>query len=386
MPASIFDPCVGPIAFLCDLTSNAAGSAQAAASDYVLGGLAHAFVAGAAQIGELALTALDATTSIDLSASWFRANVAVIAAITLPVLVGLFVVQIIGSVLRREPGGLGRAVVGVGKALIGASLALAITQLALTAVDELCEYIAASAGMTVSAAAARFFDFAMLASGPSPVLQMLIGLALIVGFFLLWGALLFRKAALILIAVFAPIAFAGSAWDQTRVWTRRWLEIVAALVFSKIVIVVVFVVGASAFSGVGPGTGGEADAAARSSGLEGLSDVLVGILLLSIAVFAPWLTWRFVHWSGMEAAAVMNSAVAANPVTRGARSAGTQTRFAAQQVVTSMVLGGAGAAGAASKASTAAKGARSGAVMAASRPGPTTPAGTPARTGSEARR
>src|SRR5450756_365824 len=132
MPVPAFDPCVGPIAFLCDLTSNAAGSAQAAASDYVLGGLAHAFVAGAAQVGELALTALDATTSIDLSASWFRANVAVIAAITLPVLVGLFVVQVIGSVLRREPGGLGRAVLGVGKALIGASLALAVTQLALT--------------------------------------------------------------------------------------------------------------------------------------------------------------------------------------------------------------------------------------------------------------
>jgi hypothetical protein len=37
--------------------------------------------------------------------------------------------------------------------------------------------------------------------------------------------LLFRKAALVLVAVFAPIAFAGSAWDQTRVWTRRWLEV-----------------------------------------------------------------------------------------------------------------------------------------------------------------
>ena len=391
MPVPALDPCVGPIAFLCDLTSNAAGSAQAAASDYVLGGLAHAFVAGAAQVGELALTALDATTSIDLSASWFRANVAVIAAITLPVLVGLFVVQVIGSVLRREPGGLGRAVLGVGKALIGASLALAVTQLALTAVDEVCAYIAASAGMTVSAAAAQFFDFALLASGPSPVLQMLIGLALIVGFFLLWGVMLFRKAALILIAVFAPVAFAGSAWDQTRVWTRRWLEIVAALVFSKVVIVVVFVVGASAFSGVGPATGDGTAAAAPSSGAEGLSDVLVGILLLSIAVFAPWLTWRFVHWSGMEAASVMNSAVAANPVTRGARSAGAQTRVAAQQVVTSMVLGGAGGAGAAGKAGTAAKagagakGARTGAVMAAPRPSPTTPARPPARQGAEAR-
>jgi len=44
MPVPAFDPCVGPIALLCDLTSNAVGSAQAAASDYVFGGLAHALV------------------------------------------------------------------------------------------------------------------------------------------------------------------------------------------------------------------------------------------------------------------------------------------------------------------------------------------------------
>lgn len=31
----------------------------------------------------------------------------------------------------------------------------------------------------------------------------------------------------------------------------------------------------------------------------GLSDMLVGILPLAIAAFAPWLTFRFVHWSGL---------------------------------------------------------------------------------------
>ncbi|OIQ78700.1 TrbL/VirB6 plasmid conjugal transfer protein [mine drainage metagenome] len=165
--------------------------------------------------------------------------------------------------------------------------------------------------------------------------------------------LLFRKAALVLIAVFAPVAFAGSAWDQTRVWTRRWLEIVAALVFCKVVIVVVFVVGASAFTGTGPVTA--QPSGGSTPGITGtLSNALVGLLLLTIAVFAPWLTWRFVHWSGMEAATVMNSAVAANPILRGARGAGTQTRYAAQQAVTSTILSGAGAAAAAGKTAAAA--------------------------------
>ena len=70
-----------------------------------------------------------------------------------------------------------------------------------------------------------------------------------------------------------------------------------------------------------------------------VSDLLAGLLLLSIAVLAPWLTWRFVHWTGMEAASVMHGAVAAGPIPRTARAAGNQARFAAQSVAAGMVLG-----------------------------------------------
>jgi hypothetical protein len=203
------DPCVGPVALACQ----AAASTQQAASDYVLGGLGSAFIGSAAQVGQLALAALDGTTTVDLGVGWFRANVSVIAAITLPVVVGLFVVQVLTSVLRREPGGLVRAVVGVGKALLGATLALSVTQLALTAVDGICQYIAAASGRTEAEAAAQFFDFARM-SDFAPGLQILVGLALVVGFVLVWGVLLFRKAALVLVAVFAPIAFMSGLTGQ----------------------------------------------------------------------------------------------------------------------------------------------------------------------------
>jgi len=43
------------------------------------------------------------------------------------------------------------------------------------------------------------------------------------------------------------VAFAGAVWDHTRVWTRRWIEAVVVLVFCKVVIVVVFALGVSAF-------------------------------------------------------------------------------------------------------------------------------------------
>jgi hypothetical protein len=366
VPVPNLDPCIGPIGFVCDLVSDAASSAQAAASEYVLGGIANAFVHAAAELGELALSVLNSSTAVDLSAQWLQSNVAVLAAVTLPVLVGLFVVQVATSVLRREAGGLARAVVGVGKAVVGSVLALAVTQLALTAVDEICEAIASAAGTTVADAAGQFFSFTVLASGTSPGLALIIAVLLCVGFLLLWGVLLFRKAALILIAVFAPIAFAGSVWDQTRMWTRRWMEIVAALVFSKLVIVVVFVVGASAFTGTGPNVAGT-EGATESS--RSFSDMLVGLLLLAIAVFAPWLTWRFVHWTGMEAATVMHQNVAANPVSRGARATGRQTQFAAQHAALTMLTGGAGSAATAAKAGGSAAAAKS-AVRPAAAPRP----------------
>lgn len=356
------DVCAGPLDPLCQAAGGVAGSVGGAASDAILGGLGSAFVTAADQVSATALAALDATTGIDLTADWFTRNFGVIAAITLPAVVGLFVLQVIAAVVRREPGGLVRAVVGVGQALLGAALAIAVTQTALLAADQICTFIAASANTTVTGAAARFLQLTWLA-GPQagPVLQILLGLAMIAGFLLMWGVLLFRKAALMLVAVFAPIAFAGQVWDHTRVWTRRWIEVVVALVFCKVVIVVVFVVGASAFAGIGPTVSGDGSAPASSTASGSLSDLLVGLLLLSIAVFAPWLTWRFVHWSGMEAAAVMHGAVSAGPVPSAMRATGSQARFMAQSAATTMLLGGAGGAAAAAGGAGASNGAAAGA-------------------------
>jgi len=203
MVAPAVDVCVGPVDPVCKAVGGAAGSASRAASDLVLGGLGSAFVEAADAVSRTALGALDATTRVDLTSTWFRQNVAVIAAVTLPVLVGLFVLQVVGSVLRREPGGLARSVLGIAKALLGSAVALGVTQSALLATDQICAFIAASANTTVTGAAARFLALAWL-SGPQagPVLQVLLGFGVIIGSLLLWTVLLFRKAALVLIAVF----------------------------------------------------------------------------------------------------------------------------------------------------------------------------------------
>ena len=197
--------CDGVTGALCDAATSVVGGVGSSVFDAVFVALGAAFVASAQDLVAATLATLDASTRVDLSAGWFSDNMGVLAAVSLPVLVGLFVVQVIGAVLRREPGGLVRALVGVGKATVGAAVAIAATKVALTATDEICAAIAESAGTSVTGAARRFLDLTWLAGpGTGPVLQMLLASAVMVGVMLLWGVLLFRKAAILLVAVFAP--------------------------------------------------------------------------------------------------------------------------------------------------------------------------------------
>jgi hypothetical protein len=103
---------------------------------------------------------------------------------------------------------------------------------------------------------------------------------------------------------------------------------------------------ASAVPAGGPAAG--MSGATTVSAAQGLSDLLVGILLLTMAMFAPWMTWRFLHWAGIEGAAMMHATVAATPIPAAARAVGSQARFTAQWAVTNAALGamtgGAGAA------------------------------------------
>ena len=54
---------------------------------------------------------------MDLTSSYVGRNVAVLTSVALVIIVGLFVVQVIAAALRREPGGLARAITGAGAAV-----------------------------------------------------------------------------------------------------------------------------------------------------------------------------------------------------------------------------------------------------------------------------
>ena len=102
----------------------------------------------------------------------------------------------------------------------------------------------------------------------------------------LYFVMLIREVALVAFVVFAPIALASWTWSATRHWLRRWIEVVGALLFSKIAMAVIFTLGLSAI--------GSTDKASDSS----LGTFLAGILLFAMAAFAPLATYSFIHWAG----------------------------------------------------------------------------------------
>jgi type IV secretion system protein TrbL len=235
---------------------------------------------------------ISSAAAVNLGGAGFGLDLGIVATISATVAVGLFVIQVISSTVRRDPNGLARAGKGLIVAFIGGGVAIATTNLVLTAIDAL------SAGV-VQLATGQSIDQmgkSILAAGAitgatdNPAGIILLSVAALVAVVVVWAALVVRKLLIVVSAVFAPLAFAGSLADITVSWTRRWIETMVALIISKLILVIIFVVGLGILTeGVGQSGSGAGQA---------ITQVVSGILVLSLAGFAPWLALKLVHFSG----------------------------------------------------------------------------------------
>jgi DNA processing protein len=114
-----------------------------------------------------------------------------------------------------------------------------------------------------------------------------------------------RKAMLIVAAVFAPVAFSGAAAHATRGWVRKWLEFTLAMVFCKIVIVVLFTLAVSLI-----GTPG--------SGMAAVGNLFTGLAMLLLACFAPAMLFRLVHYLGGDLIAAHHHSLTTSVARAGA--------------------------------------------------------------------
>ena len=258
--------------------------ALAAIGVWVVGGAQNVLHATAAAIG--------ATTSPQLRSTWFSATywrmAAIAAVLTLPFLFAAAV----QALIRSDLGLLVRAAFGyLPLAMLAIAIVAPLTMLLLAASDQMCVWISSAAGN----ASADFLTKAgqavigLAALSGSPFLAFLIGLFVIGAAFALWVELLLREAAVYVIVLMLPLAFAALVWPTRRIWAVRAVEVLVALILSKFAIVAVLSLGGAALDA---GTGHGA-----------VAQLMAGAVLILLAAFSPWALLRLVPLAEVAAGA-----------------------------------------------------------------------------------
>lgn len=297
----------------------AVDAATESAQNWVIGGVVDAITWFAQVVDD----AINASTRPVLSADWFTQNYNAIFAIGLVMVVATFVVQILAALVRREPQALGRALSGALIATMGGFAVLGIATTLLELVDALSRDIMRLSSGDMEVGLEKLLTVAMAhaaATGGWFLVLFLFGLLVGAALLMLWLVLTIRMVAIYVVAVFAPVAFAGWGWEKTRSWLTRWSQMLAALIFCKLVMYVIFSLAWSMLSGQvsevetqlaemdGPPTtevmivnttAGEqaVEVEAQRSPGAGVTLALGGVAMLVLACGSPWATYRFLSWA-----------------------------------------------------------------------------------------
>lgn len=307
-----------PASILCDI------GVCSATQDVVksaFGVVASAFSDGARWAIRGLVHLLSSSTEPRMSASWFSGPAArmetVAALVTLPVLL----VATIGAVLRQDGRRLARVwAVGLPVAVLSAVVLPGLADSAIGVTEELCGVVAGPGYKAIVGPLGRDVTSAF-AGLPVLVTVVLAGLGML-GALLIWLELSLRMAAVYVTVLFMPVVLVSYVWPATAGMTRRAVELLAALVLSKFVIVGCLVVGLSALS------------------QRAVSGAVAGTGILLLAGFAPFSLLRLVPV--VETAAIAHlEGLARRPVHAAARVAGT-AGSATGHPVAQLLIAGAG--------------------------------------------
>lgn len=306
------------ISNVCDVAGEAAATLVSAPFDW----LAQAMGQAAGWLFEAVWTVFDTTTLVDVSDPGYIGVYNVLFGVAVFIMLIFFCLQLITGLIRRDPTALTRAALGLAKAVLGSFVVISLTGLLLEVTDQLTIGIVQATGNTMESMGDRI---ALLAAGLVGINIAAPGVGAIITIFLaglaisaaaiVWFSLLIRKALLLVAIVFAPIALSGSSWDATKGWFTKWATFVIALIVSKLVLVVIFLVAITQVS------------APIELDLASIADPIAGIVLMLIAAFAPYMAYKFISFVGFDMYHAMSSEQEAKsamnrPVPTPAKTAG----------------------------------------------------------------
>ncbi|GAA2731427.1 hypothetical protein GCM10009867_05010 [Pedococcus aerophilus] len=301
------------------LAGQAAQGATTGAVDSAFSRMAGYFGLAATNATSWLWKEIDTATTLDLSSPQLAKEMAATASVAAVLCLGLFVIQMIASVLRREPAALGRGLQGLLISFVGSALALTATRVLLGAVDSLSAgLVQYTMGTNINGLGSKL-AFTGLANVQNPAVTLIFSIVILAAVVVVWAAMMIRKVMLLIAAVLAPLAFAGASADITRGWVRKWVEFVCAMIVSKLLLVIILSIGISVFNGAGQDGGGPTQTGTQLAG---------GALILLMGGFAPWVAIKMFSFAG--------DTLYAAHATAGQASAGARTVIRAPQKVNAL--------------------------------------------------
>ncbi len=335
------DVCDVPvISTVCDKAGDAAASLVTAPFDW----LAQAMGGAAGWMFESVWAAFDSTTMVDITSPQYTRVYNILFGVAVFVMVGFIMLQVIGGMIRREPAALSRAALGMAKSILGSFVAITLLAVALEVTDQLTIGIVHAAGTNMEEMGGRIALLAaglgtlnLAAPGAGAILTIFLAGLAIGAAVIVWISLLVRKALLLIAIVFAPIAMAGATWDQTRGWVGKWATFVIALILSKVVLVVIFLLASAQVS------------APIDADLQSVSEPIAGVVLMLMAGFAPYLTYKAISFMGFDMYHAMSAEQEAKsalnrplPIPVGGRAGGNAAKVLSGDGSSSSGSGGSG--------------------------------------------
>lgn len=279
------------ISNVCDAVGEGTASLVAAPFDL----LASALAGAAAWLMEAMWAVLDTTTLVDVTQPGFVSVYNLLFGIAVFVVAIFFCLQLITGMVRRDPTALSRAALGAGKSILGSFVVITLTALLLEVIDQLSIGIIQAAGETTETMGDKMLLLATAlgglsigAPGVGAILTIFLAGLMVSAIAIVWFSLLIRKALILIAVVLAPLALSGSSWDATRGWIGKWAAFLLALIVSKLVLVVVFLVAVTQIS------------TPITADLTAVTEPIAGIVLLGIAAFAPYMVYRVISFMGFD--------------------------------------------------------------------------------------
>jgi DNA processing protein len=247
---------------------------------------------GAARFLEQAGQAIFSGTEVNLFATgeggrpWFLEHYARMAMVALAVFAPMLLLAVLHAVFSQSLSLLWRAVANLPVAALGTAAAVTIVGLLLGATDNISAFLAGGLGADtknfLTGVVANLLKMSVGGNG-------LFGLALVSLFMVfaalvVWLELIVREAAIYLSVLFLPIGFATYIWPALSAWLRRLIEVIVALILSKLVIVAALALAGSALAAQ-----------------EGFPALVAGAGMLLLAAFAPFALFKLIPIASMAA-------------------------------------------------------------------------------------